>query len=76
MRNELGAEKLEDELIDDPVMDEQIFRFLAAFTQIEEENLRERLIKITEWMSRHPDEHHRDQLGQALTMRGPCDEKK
>ena len=37
-------------------MDEQIFRFLAAFTQIEEENLRERLIKITEWMSRHPDE--------------------
>ena len=31
-------------------------RFLAAFTQIEEQNLRERLIKITEWMSRHPDE--------------------
>lgn len=57
MRNELGAEKRpEDELFEDPVMDEQIFRFLAAFTRIEEENLRERLIKITEWMSRHPEE--------------------
>ena len=65
MRNELGAEKRDDdELIDDPVMDEQIFRFLAAFTQIEEENLRERLIKITEWMSRHPERgaHHRENL--------------
>ena len=57
MRNGVEAEKrVEDELIGDPVMDEQIFRFLAALTQIEEENLRERLIKITEWMSRHPDE--------------------
>jgi hypothetical protein len=57
MRNGLGAEKREEDvLIEDPVMDEQIFRFLAALTQIEEENLRERLIKITEWMSRHPDE--------------------
>jgi hypothetical protein len=57
MRNGLGADKQpEDELFGDAVMDEQIFRFLAAFTQIEEENLRERLIKITEWMSRHPDE--------------------
>jgi hypothetical protein len=45
-----------DEVIEDPVMDEQIFRFLAAFTQIEEENLRERLIRITEWMSRNPDQ--------------------
>jgi hypothetical protein len=43
-------------VIADPVMDEQIFRFLAAFTQIEEENLRERLIRITEWMSRNPDQ--------------------
>jgi hypothetical protein len=59
MRNGLGAEKREEDvLIEDPVMDEQIFRFLAAFTQIEEENLRERLIKITEWMSRHPEEAH------------------
>lgn len=57
MRNGLGAQKRpEDEMIEDPVMDEQIFRFLVAFTQIREENLRERLIKITEWMSRHPDE--------------------
>ena len=72
MRNELGAERrLEDELIEDPVMDEQIFRFLAAFTQIEEENLRERLIKITEWIVTPPRRgaHHREQLGQALTMR-------
>ena len=45
-----------DEVIADPVMDEQIFRFLAAFTQIEEENLRERLIRITEWMSRNPEQ--------------------
>jgi len=44
------------EVIVDPVMDEQIFRFLAAFTQIEEENLRERLIRITEWMSRNPEQ--------------------
>jgi len=29
-----------DEVVADPVMDEQIFRFLAAFTQIEEESLR------------------------------------
>ena len=59
MRNGLGAEKREEDvLIEDPVMDEQIFRFLAALTQIEEENLRERLIKITEWMSRHPEEAH------------------
>jgi len=57
MRNELGAEKrLEDELIDDPVMDEQIFRFLAAFTKIQEENLRERLIRVTEWVCRHPEQ--------------------
>jgi hypothetical protein len=55
----------------DAVMDEQIFRFLAAFTQIGEENLRERLIKITEWISRNPDSgsRHREQLGQALNMR-------
>ena len=59
MRNGLGAEKREEDvLIEDPVMDEQIFRFLAALTQIEEENLRERLIKIAEWMSRHPEEAH------------------
>jgi hypothetical protein len=43
-------------VIADAVMDEQIFRFLAAFTQIREENLRERLIKITEWISRNPDQ--------------------
>ena len=30
--------------------------FATKRTQIEEENLRERLIEITEWMSRHPDE--------------------
>jgi hypothetical protein len=45
-----------DEVIEDPVMDEQIYRFLAAFTQIEEENLRERLIRITEWMCRNPEQ--------------------
>lgn len=57
MRKHFRSEKQdEDELIEDPVMDEQIFRFLAAFTQIEEENLRERLIRITEWMSHHPDQ--------------------
>jgi hypothetical protein len=57
MRDGIGAEnQIEDVLIEDPLMDEQIFRFLAAFTQIREENLRERLIKITEWMARHPDE--------------------
>jgi hypothetical protein len=57
MRDQVSTEKrIEDELIGDAVMDEQIFRFLAAFTQIQEENLRERLVKITEWMSRHPDE--------------------
>ena len=43
-------------MIGDAVMDEQIFRFLAAFTQIREENLRERLIKITEWIARNPDQ--------------------
>jgi hypothetical protein len=37
----------DDNLIDDPVMDEQIFRFLASFTQIQEENLRDRLIRVT-----------------------------
>ncbi|HEY7765612.1 MAG TPA: hypothetical protein VIB38_11535 [Aestuariivirgaceae bacterium] len=58
MRNGLRTQKKQvvEEIFADEVMDEQIFRFLAAFTQIEEENLRERLIKITEWMSRHPDE--------------------
>ena len=50
------AERDDDELIDDPVMDEQVFRFLAAFTQIQEENLRERLVRTTEWMCRHPDQ--------------------
>ena len=50
------AERDDNELIDDPVMDDQIFRFLAAFTQIQEENLRERLVRTTEWMSRHPEQ--------------------
>ena len=50
------AERDDNELIDDPVMDDQIFRFLAAFTQIHEENLRERLVRTTEWMSRHPEQ--------------------
>jgi hypothetical protein len=59
MRDQVRSERrIEDEVIGDAVMDEQIFRFLAAFTQIGEENLRERLIKITEWMSRHPEEAH------------------
>jgi hypothetical protein len=57
MRNQVRSEKrIEDEVIGDAVMDEQIFRFLAAFTQIGEENLRERLIKITEWIARNPDQ--------------------
>jgi hypothetical protein len=57
MRNQLRSERrIEDEVIGDAVMDEQIFRFLAAFTQIGEENLRERLIKITEWVARNPDQ--------------------
>jgi hypothetical protein len=43
-------------LIEDPVMDEQVFRFLAAFTQIREEILRERLIRLTEWVCRHPEQ--------------------
>jgi hypothetical protein len=46
----------DNELTHDPVMDEQIFRFLAAFTQIQEENVRERLIQTTEWMCRHPEQ--------------------
>lgn len=42
MRNQVRSERrIEDEVIGDAVMDEQIFRFLAAFTQIGEENLRE-----------------------------------
>jgi hypothetical protein len=57
MRNQVRSERrIEDEVIGDAVMDEQIFRFLAAFTQIQEENLRERLIKITEWIARNPDQ--------------------
>jgi len=59
MRNQIRVEgRVDDEVIEDAVMDEQIFRFLAAFTQIHEENLRERLIKITEWISRNPDQAH------------------
>jgi hypothetical protein len=57
MRNQLrAARRIGDEVIRDAVMDEQIFRFLAAFTQIHEERVRERLIKITEWTSRNPDQ--------------------
>jgi hypothetical protein len=57
MRNQVRSERrIEDEVTGDAVMDEQIFRFLAAFTQIGEENLRERLIKITEWVARNPDQ--------------------
>ena len=57
MRNQVRSERrIEDEVIEDAVMDEQIFRFLAAFTQIGEQNLRERLIKITEWVARNPDQ--------------------
>ena len=55
MRNQIRAERRE-EVIGDAVMDEQIVRFLAAFTQIQEENLRERLIKITEWSFRNQDQ--------------------
>ena len=57
MRNQVRSERrIDDEVIGHAVMDEQIFRFLAAFTQIGEENLRERLIKITEWVARNPDQ--------------------
>jgi hypothetical protein len=43
MRNGLRTQKKQvvEEIFADEVMDEQIFRFLAAFTQIEEENLRD-----------------------------------
>ena len=57
MRDPVRAERrVEGEAIGDAAMDEQIFRFLAAFTQIQEENLRERLIKITEWICRNPEQ--------------------
>ena len=57
MRDQVRSERrIEDEVIGDAAMDEQIFRFLAALTQIGEENLRERLIKITEWVARNPDQ--------------------
>ena len=57
MRNQVRSERrIDDEVIGHAVMDEQIFQFLAAFTQIREENLRERLIKITEWIARNPDQ--------------------
>ena len=56
MANPRPSGQDDDELIGDPVMDEQIFRFLAAFTKIQEENLRERLIRVTEWVCRHPEQ--------------------
>ena len=55
MRNQIRLER-RVEVIEDAVMDEQIFRFLAAFTQISEQHLRERLIRITEWISRNTDQ--------------------
>jgi hypothetical protein len=79
MRNGVGSGKREEDvLIEDPVMDEQIFRFLAAFTAdrgAEPSRTLDQDHRVDVTPPRGG-AHHRDQFGQALTMRGPCDEKK